>query len=607
MKRFIALFVVLATSSWLCASTPVVPNTTLVAETSNNTSAASTFQTQTANGNLGATNISKVSIKSLLYSGFSGKVYVHFMPWFGGTNHMNVGYESNNATQVANQVTDMISRGVDGAIVDWYGPNSLRSNGTTGLLRAEAEKHAGFEFAVSEDVGALKTCAATAGCDITGQMISDLTYAYNNYETSAAYIKYNGRPVVYFFGVEKYSIDWVRVTASVPGKPIFVQRNSSAFSNSAFGGAYAWVSPNASNPADMGNGYLDNFYKAGVAHPGDLAYGTGYKGFNDVLAAWSANRVMNQNCGQTFLDTFAQIAEFYSSSRQLFAVQLATWNDYEEGTELESGIENCVSISASSVGSKVSWSATGNANTLDHYTVFLSTDGTNLMTVGDVPLSQTSYDFSGYALAPGGYTVYVKAVGASFMRNHMSAAVPLTIANQPPVAKLTVTPTLGSTTTTVTANATGSTDPDGYIATTMINFGDGTTATGATASHVYSTAGVYTVTTTVTDNDGASASASATVSVVAPAVTTTTTTGVSVSSPAPNASVTGAVKFVASAKASTPIVAMRIYVDSVSKYLVAAPSINTTLTLAKGTRAITVQAWDSKGNVYKSSFKITVN
>src|SRR6266568_2846005 len=123
MKQFIALSVVLATSSWLCASTPVVPNTTLVAETSNNTSAASTFQTQTVNGNLGATNISKASVKSLLYPGFSGKVYVHLMPWFGGTNHMNVGYESNNATQVANQVTDMISRGVDGAIVDWYGPN----------------------------------------------------------------------------------------------------------------------------------------------------------------------------------------------------------------------------------------------------------------------------------------------------------------------------------------------------------------------------------------------------------------------------------------------------------------------------------------------------
>ncbi|HVJ05239.1 MAG TPA: PKD domain-containing protein [Candidatus Saccharimonadales bacterium] len=603
MKQFIALFIVLATSSWLCASTPVVPNTTLTAETSNNTSAASTFQTQTANGNLGATNISKVSIKSLLYPGFNGKVYVHFMPWFGGTNHMNVGYESNDATQVAKQVTDLISRGVDGAIVDWYGPKSLRADGTTKLLRAEAEKHPGFQFAVTEDVGALKTCAATAGCDITGQMISDLTYAYNTYETSSAYIKYNGRPVVFFFGVEKYSIDWTRVAASVPGKPLFIQRNASAFSNSAFSGAFAWVSPNASDPTDLGDTYLNNFYKAGVANTGDLAYGTAYKGFNDVLAAWSANRVMKQNCGQTFLDTFAQIAKYYSTSRQLFALQLATWNDYEEATELETGIENCVSVSASASGSKVSWSASGNANTLDHYTVFISTDGTNLMTVGDVPLSQTSYDFSGYALAPGSYTVYVKAVGASFMRNHMSSAVPLTIGNKAPVAKLTMTPTSSSTTTTVTANATGSTDADGYIAKTVISFGDGTTATSATASHVYGSAGTYTVTATVTDDGGASASTSALVLVAAPA---TTANGVTVTSPTASATVSGAVKFVASAKSINPITAMRIYVDNVSKYVVSAASINTTLTLSTGTRAITVQAWDSKGNIYKSSFKISV-
>ena len=189
------------------------------------------------------------------------------------------------------------------------------------------------------------------------------------------------------------------------------------------------------------------------------------------------------------------------------------------------------------------------------------------------------------------------------MRNQMSAPVPLTIANQPPVARLAVTPTVGSTTTTVTANATSSTDPDGYIAKTVINFGDGTTATSATAAHVYSTAGTFTVTTTVTDNDGASANASATVSVAAPA---TVANGVTVTSPAMNSTITGAVKFVASAKAINPIASMRIYVDGVTKYTVGAASINTTLTLNSGTRSVTIQAWDTKGNVYKTSFKITV-
>jgi PKD repeat protein len=618
MKQAFVLVALLVASSWFYASTPVTPDTTLAVETGNNTSAANSFQAQ-SNGNLGASNISKAQIKSQLYPSFNGKLYVHFMAWFGGANHMNVGYESNNATQVASQVTDMMSRGVDGAIVDWYGPNSARADGTTKLLRAEAEKHNGqFRFAVMEDVGALQACANTAGCDITGQLISDLTYAYNTYEVSPAYISYNGRPVVFFFGEEAYSIDWTRVAASVPGDPLFIQRNAGTFTSANFNGAFAWPSPNAADPTDMGNAYLDYFYKIGVANPGDLAYGTGYKGFNDDLAAWTAHRITNQNCGQTFLDTFSQIAAYYSVNKQLFAVQLATWNDYEEGTELETGIDNCVSITASAVAAKVSWSITGSATLVDHYTVFISTDGANLMTVANVPASQLSYDFSGYGLAQGTYTVYVKAVGAPFMLNHMSGAVALTIADPVPTAKLVVTPASAIVGAKVTAKATASTAPDEYGVTSAIDFGDGTVVTGASATHVYTKPGTYSVTATVTNNNGVSAKTTATVSIAAlsgyprPQASPNiglvpTSLGVTVSSPAANSIGPAPVEFVASARAVNPITAMRIYVDNVSQYTVNAAAIKTTLTLTNGGHAITVQAWDSKGTVYKSSMSITVN
>jgi len=48
-----------------------------------------------------------------------------------------------------------------------------------------------------------------------------------------------------------------------------------------------------------------------------------------------------------------------------------------------------------------------------------------------------------------------------------------------------------------------STDPDGTIAARSWSFGDATTSTEPTPSHVYATAGVKTVVLTVTDNDGA--------------------------------------------------------------------------------------------------------
>ena len=43
------------------------------------------------------------------------------MPWFGFPNHMSVGYNSNDALQVQKQVADMVSRGLDGTTIDWYG------------------------------------------------------------------------------------------------------------------------------------------------------------------------------------------------------------------------------------------------------------------------------------------------------------------------------------------------------------------------------------------------------------------------------------------------------------------------------------------------------
>src|SRR5262249_5716633 len=57
-------------------------------------------------------------------------------------------------------------------------------------------------------------------------------------------------------------------------------------------------------------------------------------------------------------------------------------------------------------------------------------------------------------------------------------------ANQPPVARLTVTPSSGAAPLSVTANASASTDADGTIASYRFDFGDGTVVgpqSGATA------------------------------------------------------------------------------------------------------------------------------
>jgi PKD repeat protein len=502
------------------AGTSVRPTTTLARETGNNTSAAGSFVSQ-VNGNVGAGNVSKVPLRNLLYPGSSTRIYAHLMGWFGPSNHMNVGYNSATGTQVNAQVADMMSRGIDGAIIDWYGPNNTWPNQTTIYLRQAAEATNGkFMFAVMEDVGALNKCAATAGCDLNRQVISDLNYAYTNFENSAAYIRIGGRPVVLFFGLEKYSLDWNSIRAGVLGNPLFILRNSGAFRSLQSNGGFSWVSINRTNPDDIALSYLDNFYLTSLSYPSQQTFGTGFKGFNDTLAAWSANRIMNQDCGQTWLKTWAEAGRYYSSNAQLAQLQIATWNDYEEGTEIETGIDNCISVAGGMTGNTVTWSITGQENTIDHYTVFISLDGQNLMPVADVPAGTHSLALSSYGFGPASYTLYVKAVGKPTLTNKMSDGIPWTVANSAPVAKLSVTPAFGIAPMTISASTSGSSDPDGSIGSTAIDFGDGTVVNAATASHVYSAPGDYTLKATVTDNQGASSSATATVSVSAHAAPT---------------------------------------------------------------------------------------
>jgi hypothetical protein len=410
---------------------------TLAAETGDNTSVG-TFP-QHDNGNVAAGNVSKLDLHSLLYPGATTRIYAHVMPWFctpgsanctcstdangvtrcNSSSHILTGYNSNDATQVKKQVDDMISRGIQGVIIPWYGATKpIQSGATSKLLQEAASRSPLFEFAIMETTGS--GCSGNTQC-----VINDMVYFANNFYNSPAYMRRSGRPVVFFFS-GLGTIDWNQVRTSAPGNPLFIFEDG--FTHAQTDGAFAWDHPAQTVPQN-----LDYFYGQAQSHRSEIPVGAGYKGFDDRYATWGSNRFLDQACGQTWLESFAVAGSYWSSSDQLANLQLVTWNDYDEGTEVESGIDNCLSISASlgADGKTLSWSLAGSGqeSTVDRYRIWSTpaSDGQNLTLRAEVTAGGAhSYDLSTLPLSAGSYTIYVQALGKPTILNHMANGVSYT-------------------------------------------------------------------------------------------------------------------------------------------------------------------------------------
>ena len=420
-------------------------------------------------------NVSNVDVHSLLYSGNTTKVFAHVMPWWCmqsgsistgvGTacqSHLQIGYNSNHAATVAAQVSDMLRRGIDGLVVSYYGRLNFYDQ-TTLKFRDELEQRCvgGWcpaQYALLEEQGSFQwtKCPIDGnGADRTQCIVdainSDLDYMDANYFNTASYLKVDpatklpsttGRPVILFFICEECFVDpvpnwtliWAQVRAHAQrlaqGNGLFIFRNAPGFAHDESDGAFAWVNWYGADP--YGLNYLANFYSTSVqtANANKLTWGGGWKGFNDSAASWTPSpfRHMDQQCGRTWLQTLKAADTQYNMTRQLPFMSLITWNDYEEGTEIETGIDNCLSVAASVSGDVLSWALafskpSGSEETVHHYDIYDSPDGENLTLKATLSPGSRSVNLRSLNLAIGTHKMYVHAVGKPSIFNQLSNSV----------------------------------------------------------------------------------------------------------------------------------------------------------------------------------------
>jgi len=268
-----------------------------------------------------------------------------YQPWFGNGEHIDVGYTCHDPAVLRQQIARAKDLNISGFVVNWYGPRKQFEDQTYAMLQ-QAAAQSDFKIAVQYDEAVDHPGYATDA------VIVDLQYLYDRYISAgagpsrSAYLRYNGRPVIFIFPKDA-STDWDRIrqlTQSWPDPPLLIYKDQSAKYPNAFDGSYAWVQPGqngwARDGSHYGEDYLEYFYRNMTHYPDKIMVGAVWPGFDDTRASWSRNRHMAYRCGKTFEETL-KIFRSHEGSNPAPFLLVVTWNDYEEGTDIERGIGHC--------------------------------------------------------------------------------------------------------------------------------------------------------------------------------------------------------------------------------------------------------------------------
>ena len=246
----------------------------------------------------------------------------HFYPRIGP-------YDSGDAAVLEYHLLSMRLAGIDGVIVDWYGLTDFRDyavlhRNTTRLL--EQAERLGMKFVVcyeDQTIPALVEAGRLAASGRVAHAAGEIEWLGKYWFKSASYLLHEGRPVVLSFGHDGLTTEeWSQCIEQLSFPVAYFsqsQRRPGAI------GGFDWPVP--ADPV----GTMRRFQQA--MHEWPAAIPVAYPRFVDIYAEAGVS------------DSYGRLADdqgrsFRQMLRQALAsrasiIQLATWNDWGEGTMIE--------------------------------------------------------------------------------------------------------------------------------------------------------------------------------------------------------------------------------------------------------------------------------
>lgn len=294
------------------------------------------------------------------------KIYVHYMPWFEtpSTNGVNWGqhwtmanknpeningdgqreiasyfyptigpYASSDKDVIEYHLLLMKYAGIDGLIIDWYGSSDVYdfgNNRTNTEAVIDLLDNVGLTFAVTYEDWTLNAVVNQTDAEtVLDAAIADFDYLEKEYFNLDNYINIDGEPLLTVFGPQVITTeaDWTILSESLSKSSanLSLWYESGEMGSNAFG-EFSWVYED--------NSHIENFYK-NQKSKFNLILGSAYPGFKDFYTEGGKEESalpweIDHNNGVTFDETLAM-----AQAANIDYLQLITWNDFGEGTNIE--------------------------------------------------------------------------------------------------------------------------------------------------------------------------------------------------------------------------------------------------------------------------------
>jgi len=291
-------------------------------------------------------------------------ILAHYMPWYTAKpfsdhwgwhwtmNHFDPEQEVDGQRQIASKYHPLIGpydsgdphvleyqlllmklAGIDGVIVDWYGLTDFRDyavlhrNTTRMLQQCERLK---MKFVIcyeDQTIPALVEGSRIAAADRVAHAVSEIDWLSKYWFKSGSYVKLDGKPVLLSFGHSGLTREeWTQCLSRLESPVAYFSQDIRR--EGAMGG-FGWPAPKA------GMVQVDRFLAASSNWP--AAIPAAFPRFDDIYrdaGVGDGYPHLPDDSGRTFQSTLRKALDSNAS-----IIQIATWNDWGEGTQIEPCIE----------------------------------------------------------------------------------------------------------------------------------------------------------------------------------------------------------------------------------------------------------------------------